>query len=94
MTNKEDPLRIELFSDTENRLIVRNNLLIRENSIESISIGLRNINTRYKILNHKAPSFLKDADFFSVIIPLIPSRDLIPASNPYRTVDKATIITD
>jgi hypothetical protein len=77
--HKEYPLRIELFNDKDHRLVVRNNLSIREHSIESTGIGLRSINSRYQLLNHEAPTIRPDADFFCVIIPLIPSGD-VPAA--------------
>jgi hypothetical protein len=70
---KENPLRIELFNDTNNRLLVRNNLLSREKSVESTGIGLRSIHSRYRLLNHELPKIEKGADFFCVIIPLIQS---------------------
>lgn len=78
--DKDDPLRIELFNDEENRLVVRNNLSVRKNSIESTGIGLRSINSRYKLLNHEGPIIRKDADFFWVIIPLIASGEPLAVS--------------
>jgi LytS/YehU family sensor histidine kinase len=72
---KENPLRIELFNETNNRLVVRNNLLLREKSVESTGIGLRSIQSRYRLLKHELPKIEKDADFFSVIIPLILSTE-------------------
>lgn len=59
--------------------MVRNNLPIIEHSIESTGIGLRSINSRYQLLNHEAPTIQQDAEFFCVIIPLIPSGD-VPAA--------------
>jgi hypothetical protein len=85
--HKEDPLRIELFSEARNRLVVRNNLAKREQSVESTGIGLRNINSRYKLLNHEPPVIRKDAEFFSVVINLIPSGDHIA----YPNVDKGAV---
>lgn len=75
--DKEDPLRIELFSDVDNRLVVRNNISLKQNSLESTGIGLKSINTRYKLLKHEAPVILKDADSFSVMISLITPGDRV-----------------
>jgi sensor histidine kinase YesM len=71
--HKEAPLRIELFSDGANGLVVRNNLSVREQHIESTGIGLRSINSRYNLLNHEPLTIRKEEGFFCVVIPLIPS---------------------
>ena len=82
--HKEYPLHIELFSDAEHQLVVRNNLSVREHSLESTGIGLRSINSRYKLLNQKAPTIYKDADSFCVVIPLIPSDNIPVAAGLYQ----------
>ncbi len=73
--HKEYPLHIDLFIDKDRRLVVRNNLSLREHRIESTGIGLRSINSRYQLLNHEAPIIRQDADSFCVIIPLITSGE-------------------
>jgi two-component system, LytTR family, sensor kinase len=73
--DKEEPLRIELFSDEERRLMVRNNLSVKKHAVESTGIGLRSINSRYTLLNHEPPTVRKDAGFFWVVIPLIPASE-------------------
>lgn len=72
--HKEYPLRVELFIDKDHQLVVRNNLSLREHSIESTGIGLRSINSRYQLLNYETPTIRQDADYFWVIIPLIASE--------------------
>jgi LytS/YehU family sensor histidine kinase len=74
--HKDYPLIIELFIDQDQRLVVRNNLSIREHSIESTGIGLRSINSRYQLLNHDTPTIRQDAKYFWVMVPLIPSREV------------------
>lgn len=69
--HKDYPLRIELFNDDGHRLVVKNNLSLREHSIESTGIGIRSINSRYQLLNHETLTIRKDAETFCVIIPLI-----------------------
>jgi two-component system, LytTR family, sensor kinase len=76
---KEDPLRIELFSDAHHRLVIRNNLSARQQKAESTGIGLRNIHSRYALLNQEGPVVHKDAGHFAVVIPLIlpaPEREV------------------
>ncbi|HEX8315248.1 MAG TPA: histidine kinase [Flavisolibacter sp.] len=68
---KEAPLKIEIFSDGESVLIVRNNLSKREKAVESTGIGLHSINSRYGLLQHPAPKIANDRQYFSVMIPLI-----------------------
>jgi sensor histidine kinase YesM len=87
---KEDPLRIELFVEKENFLGVRNNLSLRDHNVESTGIGLRNINSRYKLLKHQPPVIEKSDGFFLVIIPLIPSVDSLPAGH---TKPKMSVVT-
>jgi two-component system, LytTR family, sensor kinase len=72
---KENPLQIDIYSDATNRLIVRNNLSKRENSIESTGIGLRSINSRYKLLGQEGPTIQQEGQFFCVLLPLIPAAD-------------------
>lgn len=69
---KEVPLRIELFSEGDHRLVIRNNLSPREQKMESTGIGLRNIHHRYTLLNGEGPVIRKEHGHFSVVIPLIP----------------------
>ena len=71
--SKETPLVIELLTDNNNNLLIRNNFQPYENKINiySTGIGLKNIISRYsfytdKIVEHE----LKD-NFFVVKIPLI-----------------------
>ena len=76
---KTAPLRIELYSEGDDRLVIRNNLSIREQPSESTGIGLRNIRSRYTLLGEGAPVIQKDAHHFSVAIPLIrPSEAAVP----------------
>ncbi|HET9276962.1 MAG TPA: histidine kinase [Flavitalea sp.] len=87
---KEDPLRIELFVDKDNLLVVRNNISLKDQSVDSTGIGLRNINSRYKLLNYQPPIIHKNDEFFSVIISLIPSADTRPADHSKPITSTAT----
>ena len=88
---KESPLHIILYTDATNTLVVTNNLSKRDDRVESTGIGLRNINSRYKLLNHEPPTISKEADSFSVIIPLIPSVGV--SLRPHKESQIATIIS-
>ena len=79
---KDAPLRIELFNDGHQRLVVRNNLSLREQKMESTGIGLRNIHHRYALLNGEAPVVRREADHFAVVIPLIQSSPVLPPAKP------------
>jgi len=71
---KEDPLRIELFTQTGNKLTVRNNLLKKDGKVESTGIGLQNINARYRMLGIPEAIIEKNNGSFSVVISLIESK--------------------
>lgn len=68
---KDQPLLIEMFAAPGNKLVVRNNIIRKESSVESTGIGLQQINARYRMLKHDAPVIEKDDQHFSVIIPLV-----------------------
>jgi two-component system, LytTR family, sensor kinase len=69
--HKEAPLKIEIFSEGEDRLVVRNNLSKRDQAVESTGIGLQSIKLRYGLLQQTGPEIKEDGQFFSVTIPLI-----------------------
>ena len=78
---KDQPLHIELFVDKDNLLVVRNSLSVKDHPVESTGIGLRNINSRYKLLNYQPPTIERDNVFFCVKIALIPAVDPLPSVN-------------
>jgi hypothetical protein len=69
--HKEYPLEIEIVTEENGKLIVRNNLAAREQRSESTGIGLRSINSRYRLLNYTAPVIEKTDTQFRVTISLI-----------------------
>lgn len=82
--NKDEPLVIEIFSNEAKRLVVRNNLLVRKNQMESTGIGLKSINSRYFLLKHEPLTIQQDAEYFSVIVPLIPPVEKFTEEIPSR----------
>ena len=76
--DKEHPLAIELFSEGDHKLVVRNNISLKKQTVESTGIGLRSIHSRYRILGEESPVIRKDEDYFAVIISLIASVEKSP----------------
>lgn len=72
---QDNPLTIELVTRPGNKLEVRNNLLKREGHVESMGIGLQNINARYKMLHQSGVNIIRDERNFSAVIPLIEPGD-------------------
>lgn len=70
-TLKTNPLKISIYTNNKEELIVENVLAPIENTIDSSGIGIRNIIRRYSLLAEKQPEIVKDAYSFKVIIPLI-----------------------
>lgn len=66
-----NPLKIEVFVDNENALVVRNNLQRKKQAEESTGIGLQNIINRYKFLTSKAVEVLASAENFVVALPIL-----------------------
>lgn len=71
--HRDNPLHIEIISNGDRKLMVRNNILPRKGNVESTGIGLQNIATRYAIMNEAVPVIEKDEKFFTVSISLIDS---------------------
>ncbi len=68
--SKKNPLKIRISVDTENTLIVANNLQERESHMASTGVGLKNIEHRYHLLEMPAPQFYKTETEFIARIPL------------------------
>jgi sensor histidine kinase YesM len=64
----EKPLTIEI-SETDGKLVVKNNLQ-RKNNSEGTKVGLQNIINRYRHLSGKTVQVMETSDFFTVSIPL------------------------
>jgi sensor histidine kinase YesM len=65
----ENPLEIKITA-TELAIIVENNITETPKNVTSFNIGLRNINTRYLLLENKAISVIR-ANNFTVQLPII-----------------------
>jgi LytS/YehU family sensor histidine kinase len=67
----EEPLIIDLFMDSDNYLVVKNNLQARVQRMPSTGVGLKNIINRYKLLTTAIPEFQILNDRYIARIPLI-----------------------
>jgi sensor histidine kinase YesM len=68
--SSEHPLHIEIFYEN-NRLVVRNNLQIRNNLHGSTGVGSKNMELRYKLISGEEPEFYTDAEYYYARLPLI-----------------------
>jgi len=67
IVSEKKPLRIKIFN-SNNSLIVKNNLQSKDSINESTRIGLINLTERYKHISEKAPEFyIKDNEYVAEI---------------------------
>jgi len=74
------PLSIDVYVENGSSLIVRNNLQLKTEGVESLKTGLDNIKQRYKYLSNKEVDVIKTREHFMVALPLIevsPKPELI-----------------
>jgi len=76
---KEQPLVLKIFSNSKNELVVTNNLQKKNLQIDSTKIGLSNISSKYRLLNKPDIQIKQTETAFTVILPLIPSKDVVHA---------------
>lgn len=65
------PLNIEIFTDGENRLVVKNNLQRKSSVQKSTGLGLSNILHRYEILTTQKVLIDEGDNYFTVSVPLL-----------------------
>jgi two-component system, LytTR family, sensor kinase len=70
IVSSEKPLTIDVFTDN-GRLVVSNNLQLKNQINESTGIGLENIRNRCKLLGHGQVEVTQSGNNFTVSIPLI-----------------------
>jgi len=69
--SKTNPLRIDIFIENEEWIVVRNNLSAKKILPESTGIGLANIQARYQVLSGKAVLITDHDGFFTVKVPVL-----------------------
>lgn len=75
--SKDNPLKIDVFKEGNNHLVIRNNINKRSALEKPTKIGLENINNRYQMLIDK-PIIVSQADgYFTVKLPLIQQDQII-----------------
>ena len=67
----ESPLVIDISNEQDAYLIVCNNLQLRQNSLPSTGVGLKNISSRYKLFSPIPPVFGAEGSKYIARIPLI-----------------------
>ncbi len=70
-TNKRKPLKIKVYTNAQNQLVVENILIPIENVSESSGIGISNIIKRYDLLSNLKLQIKNDGKTFNVILPLL-----------------------
>jgi sensor histidine kinase YesM len=75
--SKNQPLQIDMFVDSDNKLVVSNNLNIRETKMISTGVGIENIRRRYGLISDKQPEFHKSEGQFIARLPLMRGHELI-----------------
>ena len=71
IASREQPLRVELFSEGDDLLVVRNNYQKRQDGVESTGLGLANLRARYKFLSERQPEFYLQNDHYIAKVPLL-----------------------
>ncbi|MCB0705013.1 MAG: histidine kinase [Saprospiraceae bacterium] len=69
--SKNNPLKVEVFMEGKDQIVVRNNLQEKRQLQESSGIGLENIRSRYRILANKTIDISDENNFFTVKLPLL-----------------------
>jgi len=64
-------LIIHLRTNDSNRFVVTNNIQRKEISVDSTGIGLKNISSKYRLMNQPDIMITDNNEVFSVSIPLI-----------------------
>ncbi len=70
------PLQINVFVDSDKKLVVRNNLQIKSQSMPSTGVGLKNIISRYAFFTNQSVDVVETENEFKVAIPLIESPEM------------------
>lgn len=73
-TNKKRSLKIKVYTNAHNQLVVENILIPIENVSESSGIGISNIIKRYDLLSNLQPEIMNNGKTFKVNLPLIEQK--------------------
>jgi sensor histidine kinase YesM len=67
----QHPLTIEVFVEKGDRLVVRNNLLKKNQDMPSTKVGLQNIMNRYRFVSDREVEVIVTQQHFIVVLPLV-----------------------
>jgi len=79
IVSKQHPLHIDVFLEKEDRLVVRNNLQLKNQEQPSTKIGLENIKSRYRLLTKKEVDIIITQQHFIVVLPLVSPDAVVTA---------------
>jgi two-component system LytT family sensor kinase len=71
VVSRQSPLSIEIFTTEGKQLVVNNNLNKKIQKEKSTRIGLQNIESKYKLINHDGFQVVDGEKNFMVVLPMI-----------------------
>ncbi|MCG8698575.1 MAG: histidine kinase [Bacteroidales bacterium] len=66
----DKPLQITIEAN-EKCIVIKNNLQLRNENVNSTGVGLRNITERYKLIANETPNFYIESDFYYAELPIL-----------------------
>lgn len=73
--SKAKPLKIKIYCDDDDNIIVQNNIQLKKLKETSTQVGLKNIAQRYRIITNKEIIVKESEQDFTVVLPLIGYTD-------------------
>jgi len=70
VVSKQAPLSIEIFTTEGKQLVVNNNLNRKVIKEKSTRVGLKNIESKYKLMNKEGFRVIDGETYFMVVLPL------------------------
>ena len=74
--SKEEPLKIKIFNEDDQFIIIQNQVNLKNKQTNSTKIGLENIKNRYGLKSDKKVIIYQSESIFKVKLPIIPSLTL------------------
>ena len=72
---KDQPLTIHVFTTQNKELVVSNNIQKKDTMVDSTRVGLKNINSKYRLLQKPGITVDRTGETFSVTVPLIEAEE-------------------
>ncbi len=73
----QNPLTIDVFVEKDGRLVIKNNLQKKKQSMNSTKMGLENIKNRYRFFSEQEVDVIVTQHSFLVVLPLIKTAVLV-----------------